>query len=92
MTDKIKEKVSKFLELSFKFSKSEYDLFLETNSSHLTNGSICFSGHEGSSPPRTERIKKANRELEKLSEEFDEFMPLRNDLNNYFNAEYNLNK
>ena len=75
MTDKIKEKVSRFLELSFKFSKLESDLF-DTSKytidyiTDLSNtGCSVTAFPERAQLSRTERIKRANRELETLSEE-----------------------
>jgi len=116
MESKIAKKVSRFIELSEKFSKTEGEVFppneqlsytfnaQEWNNCLNSCGTIYLSNNtidgrgvfvdtdgvvkakDNKPLSRAEKIKAEAEMKAKISDEFDEYLTLRNDLKQYFNA------
>jgi len=98
MEKEIAKKVSRFLELSNKFSKSAIDVFGKEEEYVYGNNTITFQGHVGvnidyvldkedkKEPTRSERIKEKAKEEIKKANDYDEYLVLKNQLTKYFSA------
>ncbi len=90
MEKEIAQKVQRCLELSCKFTKSENDVFGNQFEGYkaYSGESICYDSMQQKSPAptRTEKLKAKLAETVILSEEYEEFITLRGELQTYFSA------
>ncbi len=86
----MKEKIRRFIELSFEFTISSDNIYTEPNVNYITGFNsateIRFTAGTVEMPTRLEAFKKALEYKAKKAERFEEYLQLQQDLSNYYNA------
>lgn len=94
----IENKFERYLELSLKFKKEVKDIihdipvirdhavYITDNGYHTLSNSCCDKEEEKVPPTRSELILEKAKEQAELSDEYDEFLQLGRDLQDYFKA------